>query len=272
MLRLLIAFVIAYTALVAILMLRQRSFIYFPQIPGIPNIANAPWMSEIEVTTTDGLKIKSWFSPPKEGKPTIVFFHGNAGNVEMIAAYKGLPFVQAGFGLLAAEYRGYSGNPGGPSEEGLYKDARAQIDWLAKEKNIKGDDLIIYGESVGSGVAVQMATEYAANALILEVPFSSMLDVARTKYFFVPFISKTLKDKYMNHEKIGSVHIPILMGIGGHDMVVTAHLGKKLFNAANEPKTLKVYDKAGHNTLYEYGFARDVIEFINAQGVQAEQK
>lgn len=263
MLRLIIAFVIAYMGLLIMLSFKQRSFIYFPMTKERPDIAQMPWMSWVEVTTEDGLELKSWFSPPKEGKPTLIFFHGNGHNIS-VRGPKAQPFLQEGYGVLLAEYRGYGGNSGEPSEDGFYKDARAQINWLADNHDIKDDNLILYGESIGSGVAVQMATEYEAKALVLDVPFSSALDVAQFKFFFIPFISKILKDKYLNHEKIGSIHIPLFIGIGGRDMVIPSRFGKKLFNAANEPKTLKIYDKAGHMGLYQYGFAQDAIEFINA--------
>jgi hypothetical protein len=263
MLRFLFAFVIAYIGLLIILSAKQRSFMYFPMTKERPDILKAPEMSWVDVTTEDGLDLKSWFSPPKEGNPTLIIFHGNGHNIG-IRGPKAHPFIQEGYGVLLAEYRGYGGNPGNPSEEGFYKDARAQINWLADKHNIKGDDLILYSESIGSGVAVQMATEYDVKALIMEVPFSSALDVAQFKFFFIPFISKILKDKYLNDEKIGGVHIPVLVGVGGRDMVIPPRFGKKLFNAANEPKTLKVYDKAGHMGLYQYGFAQDAIEFITA--------
>lgn len=260
--RFLLALALAFLGLIAMLIFAQRSFMYFPHIVGIPDIAHAPWMNEFKVTTSDGLTLKAWFVPPRKNKPTIIFFHGNGSNVEMTSTYKAPYLINAGYGILAAEYRGYSGNPGKPTEEGLYKDARAQIDWLAKEHNIKEDDRIIYGESIGSGVAVQMATEYNAKALILDVPFSSALDIAKAQFFFVPFLSKLMKDKYMNHEKIGKVYMPVLIGIGGRDHVVPMRFGKKLFKAANEPKILKIYDNASHMGLYEYGFHKDAIDFI----------
>ncbi len=265
MLKLLLAFIIAYAGLVIIISMKQRSFMYFPMTKTRPDISQAPWMSWVDVTTEDGLALKSWFSPPKEGKPTIIFFHGNGHNISLRTP-KIMSFLQEGYGILLAEYRGYGGNPGIPSEEGFYHDARAQINWLADNYGIKGDDLILYGESIGTGVAVQMATEYKAKALILDVPFSSALDVAQLKLFFIPFASKILKDKYLSHEKIGSIHTPVFVGLGGRDMVIPPRFGKKLFDAANEPKTLKIYEKAGHMDLHQYGFGQHVIEFINDLG------
>ena len=155
MLRLLIAFLIAYMGLVATMTVRQRSFMYFPLTTARPDITKAPWMSWVDTTTKDGLDLKSWFSEPQDGMPTLIFFHGNGHNIESRGP-KILPFVDKGYGVLLAEYRGYGGNPGNPSEKGFYHDARAQIDWLADKHGIKGDDLIMYGESIGSGVAVQM--------------------------------------------------------------------------------------------------------------------
>ena len=263
MFRFLFAFVIAYIGLVFVLSFKQRSFMYFPMTAERPDISQAHGMSWVDVTTQDDLNLRSWFSLPEEGMPTLVFFHGNGHNIS-VRLPKAAPFIQEGYGVLLAEYRGYGGNPGTPSEAGFYKDARAQIDWLFDEHGIESDDIILYGESIGSGVAVQMATEYKAKALVLDVPFSSALDVAKFKLFFVPFISNILKDKYLSHEKIGHIHIPVFIGVGGRDMVIPPRFGKKLFAAANEPKALNVYKKAGHMGLHQYGFAQDAIAFINA--------
>ncbi len=269
MVRFIIAFIIAYIGLLAIILVKQRSFMYFPMTKARPDISKAPWMMWADVTTEDGLDLKSWFSAPKDGKPTLIFFHGNGHNIS-VRGPKAQPFLQEGYGVLLAEYRGYGGNPGSHSEEGFYKDARAQINWLADKHGITGKDLILYGESIGSGVAVQMATEYEAKALVLDAPFSSALDVAKFKLFFIPFVSRILKDKYLSDEKIVSIHTPVLVGVGGRDMVIPSRFGKKLFEAANEPKTLKVYDKAGHMGMHQYGFGQDAIEFINALDKPAE--
>lgn len=261
MLRLLIAFGIAYIGFVIVLIYKQRSMMYYPLTHARPDINKAPWMSWVSVTTKDGLEIKSWYSAAEEGKPTIVFFHGNANSIEARGP-KSLPLVRAGYGLLLAEYRGYGGNPGKPTEEGLYMDARAQIDWLIKEHEIKPENLILYGESLGSGVAVQMASEYEAKALILDVPFSSALDVAKSNFFFIPFLDVLMKDKFLSDQKIGKINIPVLIGVGERDGVVPARFGKKLYAAANEPKTLKAYENAGHMGIYGEGFADAIVEFV----------
>ena len=263
MLRVLIAFVIAYIGFIIILNFKQRSMMYFPLTNARPDITTAPWMSWVEVQTNDGLQLKSWFSPPEEEKPTIIFFHGNANSIEA-RGFKALPLIQAGYGLLLAEYRGYGGNPGSPSEEGLYMDARAQIDWLKNVHDIQGKDLILYGESLGSGIAVQMAIEYDTAGIILDVPFSSALDVAKSNFFFVPFLDYLMKDKYLSDQKIAKVDIPVLIGVGEKDSVVPARFGKKLYDAAREPKTLKSYKNAGHMGIYDEGFAEAIVEFIES--------
>lgn len=261
MLRLLIAFVIAYIGFMLILVYKQRSFMYYPLTSARPDISNAPWMSWVEVKTQDGLELKSWYSAPEEGKPTIIFFHGNANSIEA-RGFKAVPLVRAGYGLLLAEYRGYGGNPGSPTEEGLYMDARAQIDWLIAKHDIKSQNLILYGESLGSAVAVQMAMEYDAAGLILDVPFSSALDLAKANFFYIPFLDYLMKDKYLSDQKIGSVHIPVLIGVGERDSVVPVRFGKKLYAAANEPKTLKVYENANHMGIYDEGFVNAIVAFV----------
>lgn len=261
MLRIAIAIIIAYVCFVILIAVKQRSLMYFPLTHARPDIAKAPWMQWVEVTTQDGLPLKSWYSPPKAGMPTVAFFHGNANSIEARGP-KALPFVQAGYGVLLAEYRGYGGNVGKPTEEGLYMDARAQLNWLLEQQSLQSDHLILYGESLGSGVAVQMAKEYKAKALILDVPFSSALDVAQSKFFFIPFLSSLMKDHYRSDQKIGAIDIPVLIGLGEKDKIIPARFGKKLFALANEPKTLKIYKNAGHMGIHHSGFSNDMLVFL----------
>lgn len=263
MVRLLIAFTVAYCAFLVFLVLEQRSFMYFPFSQERPDIAKAPFMQWIDVTTVDGLALRGWYAPAQKDKPVIILFHGNGHNIEMRLPKAG-PLAGEGYGVLLAEYRGYGGNPGDPGEEGLYSDGRAYIDWLIKEQGVTPDKLVIYGESIGSGVAVQMASEYEAKALILDVPFSSALDVAQSQFFFVPFLSLLMKDQYRSDLKIGGIHTPLLVGLAADDMVIPARFGKKLFAAANEPKTLKIYENAVHMDIFDRGFGADVVVFLEA--------
>lgn len=263
MIKTFIVILAVYLGLIALMYVLQRRFIYIPD-KRVPDISRAPWAELIEIKTADGLILKSWWCPPKDtSKPVIAFFHGNADNIETRIP-KAEVFIEKGYGILLPEYRGYGGNPGSPTEEGLYHDARAHLDWLLKEKSIKPENLILYGESLGSGVAVHIATEYDAKALILDVPYYSVLDMCRFRAPFIPFMEKLARDHYRSDLKIGTLNLPVFVGVGERDMVTPHRFGTKLFEAANEPKKYMKYPKAGHLGIYDKGFGEDVIGFIEA--------
>jgi hypothetical protein len=175
-------------------------------------------------------------------------------------------YRDAGYGLLLAEYRGYGGNPGLPTEEGLYNDARAFLQWLRMEKGVEPSDTVLYGESLGTGVAVQMAAEAGAKevpyrALILEAPFSAAVDLARETYPFLP-VNLLMRDQFKSREKIGNIHTPLLILHGNKDEVVPLQSGQALFEAAHNPKTFIVIDGGTHHNLYSHGAASSVLEFL----------
>lgn len=262
LIRLIIICLLLYIAMIAALVFVQRDYIYFTQWPR-PDITRAPeGMQEIYVTTDDGLNLLGWLAyPADKAKPFLIFFHGNAQTIEH-RLDKIAPYIQAGYGVMLPEYRGYGGNPGTPGEDGLYRDARAFIGFALKDPRISKEKLVLYGESLGSGVATQMAVEYNPSRLVLETPFSSALDVARSRFFFVPFLSRLMWDQYDNAAKIGHVRCPVLIGTAGQDNVVPSRFGQKLYEAAPEPKQLAHYEQAAHHSLYDYGFAQDVMKFV----------
>lgn len=239
----------------------QRNFIYFPDTRA-PSLKDAKWATEIQVKTSDNLTLSAWWKPPATpDKPTIVFFHGNGGHIGWRIS-KAIPYIRQGYGLLFAEYRGYGGNEGSPSEKGLYKDGRAYMEWLLDDKKIPASQLVLYGESLGSGVAIQMATEFSHKMLILDVPFNNLTDTAKSHFFYIPFLEYFVREQYRNDEKIATLSTPLLIGLAEEDRVVPLHLGEALFQVSNEPKTLKRYTGADHMGIYNKGFALDVIDFI----------
>lgn len=255
-----------YAGFVMTLYMSQRNFIYFPDTTA-PDIALASQTGfaavEAVVTPAEHLPLRGWYfsSQPENGK-TILFFHGNAGNISH-RLYKIAPYLAQGYGVLLAEYRGYGGNPGTPSEAGLYEDGTAYYDWLARS-GIAPEDIILYGESLGTGVAVEMAKDKNARALILETPYSSLLDIAQKTYFFIPFIGNLMHDKFHSDQKIAGLSIPKLFLIAGRDEVIGSQTGLKLYETAKEPRTLKVFDEAGHNTLYDFNAPETVLEFLKS--------
>ena len=248
-----------YFSAVAAMYIRQRSFIYFPSTVKPVKPDN---VEEAKVVTSDGLDLYGWYIPPKSGKnmPVIVFFHGNAGNLEGRVAHV-REYINAGYGVLLCEYRGYGGNPGKISEQGLYADGHAFIKWLHDKKNIDYRQMVIYGESIGSGIAVEMATHYLVSGLVLEAPFSSLVDTASYHYPLIP-VRFLLKDKYLNFKKIGKIHAPLIILHGKLDGIVPFALSQKLFNAASEPKKFIEFPTGSHNNLIDLGLSSYVLDFL----------
>ena len=252
--------VIAYVVFIVALGLMQARLMYFPDpAKFVPNEWALKELQPLPVTTEDGLALMSWYRPPrKPDKFTVVFFQGNAGHLGY-RNYKVRPWLDAGYGVLLVGYRGF-GNPGSPSEEGLYQDARAAIDAL-RAKGTPDRAFIFYGESMGTGVAVQMATEYDASGLVLESPYTSVPDVGADRYPMVP-VRWLLTNKYDSLAKIKDVHMPLLLLHGELDQVVPVKFGKQLFAAANEPKQAEFIPDAGHNDVYNLRAQQLVLNFI----------
>jgi fermentation-respiration switch protein FrsA (DUF1100 family) len=254
--------ILIYVAFAGGLFLAQRDMMYFPNYSK-PMLKDTGiiGLEEFTVKTEDGLTLFSWYKAPASGKPVILWFHGNASNVGWSAA-RLKPFVAAGYGVLIAEYRGYSTNPGKASEKGFYQDGRAFMNWL-KARGISENNIILYGESIGSGVAVQLATEYPQiNTLILEAPFTNTIALAKNRYFFLP-VNLMLKDRYDNLSKISSIKAPLIVLHGTDDSVVPYAMGKKLFDAAPEPKTMITLEGGNHNDLIDYRAGEKVLSALS---------
>ena len=251
-----------YLAVLAGVFVFQRSVIYKPSFPvASPAAAGAPSMRVIQVRTADDLRLVGWYQPAASpARPVIVFFHGNAGSIGT-RAYKIRDFLRAGYGVLLAEYRGYNNNPGRPSEAGLYSDAHAYLDWLGAQ-GVPQDRIVLMGESLGTGVAVQMSLDYPqARALVLEAPYTSLPDVAALELPMFPAHLLAL-DHFASLEKIKSIRMPVLVIHGLHDGIVPAHFGQALYAAAPAPKKLLLLPGAGHNDLYAYKANDAVMAFL----------
>ena len=260
--------IFGYSVLVVLTYFFQRSMMYFPDT-GYPNrvMAGVPDMDEVRLATADGLELLSWYKPPAEqGGATIVYFQGNGGNIELRGA-KARTLMDAGLGVLLLGYRGYGGNAGRPTEAGLYADGRAALDFLAG-RGVAADRIVLYGESLGSGVAVQMASERRPGALILEAPFTSAADVGASAYPFLP-VRLLIKDRFDNLAKIGAIEAPLLLLHGEADRVIPVRHGHILLAAANEPKEDLFIPGADHVDLFAYGAAPKVLDFL-ARHVGAE--
>lgn len=262
MLDILIAVAATYVFLLAILFFAQRSMMYFPDTKKpVPSEWGIVDYVPVKVTASDGINLDSWFFPsPAKTNKVIVMFHGNGGSF-VHRLYKLPYYLNEGYGVLLAEYRGYGGNSGKPYENGLYQDARAFLDWLIEERGVLQKNIILHGESLGTGVAVQMATEYDVAAVVLESAYDSTVNVAKKRYFFVP-VKWLMKDQYRSVDKIDKIRAPVLLVHGEEDNIIPKEFAENLYTHAPEPKTFKVIPQAGHNDLYNYGAPLHVVEFL----------
>ena len=259
--KILLTLLLIYVCLVGVLYFMQRSMIYFPSRDK-PDITpyTAQGVFETTVETADGIILNGWMRSPDLDEPTIVFFHGNASALNW-TVFKAAPYAQEGYGFLLAGYRGYGGNEGKPSELGFYEDARGWINHLL-ELGIPQEKIILYGESIGTGVAVQMATEFPnLRAVILESPYTSLPDVAAKTYFFVP-VRLLMKDRFDSLSKITNVTAPVFVMQGAADNIIPPAFGQKLFDAANEPKDILTLSGHGHNDMPIDVMAKAALEFI----------
>ena len=187
--------------------------------------------------------------------------HGNAGTLEN-RIYKINHFKDVDVNFLIIAWRGFSGNKGKPSEKGLYEDAKSAIRWL-KNKGIKEENIIIYGESLGTGVATEIAQNKNFAGVILETPFTSMVSVGKSHYPFFP-VSILLKDKYESDKKIKNIKSPILIMHGEVDKLVPFWMGKKLYNLANEPKYSYFSKYDDHMMEYNEKLLNELKQFIDS--------
>ena len=265
MTRLALTALMAYGVLVGGMYLGQRRLMYMPHadVPS-PAQAGVPEMRPVTLETVDGLALLAWYRPaPGPRRPVLVYFHGNAGHLGF-RADKLRSYLDAAFGVLIVEYRGYGGNPGRPTEAGLYADGRAALDFLEAE-GVPRDRLVLYGESLGSGVAVRLAADRGGDqpvgAVVLEAPYTSIAAVAQRHYFYIPAYW-LVKDRFDAEAWIGRIDAPLYVFHGERDSIIPVRFGRALFAAAREPKEAKWLPRAGHNNLYDYGAAPGVIDFV----------
>ncbi|MSP87195.1 MAG: alpha/beta hydrolase [Alphaproteobacteria bacterium] len=260
MLRFALTCVVAYLVFVGALTLFQRRLMYHPDPrPATPALAGVPEMEPLALEAADGVRLVAWYRPARDGNATVLYLHGNAGNIGMRGP-KVRALLDAGLGVMLLSWRGYGGSAGAPTEAGLYDDGRAAFDALAR-RGVAANRLVLYGESLGSGIAVQLATERKIAALVLEAPFASATEVAAGAYPFVP-VCWLLWDKFESIAKIAAVTAPILVMHGERDEVIPVDQGKRLFERATAPKQIALFPRGRHNDLDEQGALAMAIAFI----------
>jgi uncharacterized protein len=234
LLQIIIAISLIYLSVLVFLFFFQRSLLYHPNENNYFNDKLKVDIEKIQIKTSDNINLLGWFHKKDLRKfKTIVYFHGNAGKLEN-RIHKLNHFKDMNVNFLIIAWRGFSGNSGKPTEQGLYKDGNSAIEWL-KNMGLDDKDIIIYGESLGTGIATQIAQNKKFAGLILETPFTSMVDTAKNIYPYIP-VGLLLKDRYENDKKIKNINIPVLILHGEADQIVPFKMGKKIYEMANQPK------------------------------------
>ncbi len=226
--------VIAYVVILIFIYFYQRNLLYHPSENNYQNDIAKFNYEEIKIKVDDKIELKSWLINKDLDKyKTLLIFHGNAGNLSN-RIYKLNELSKLDINILLISWRGFSGNKGSPTENNLYKDAEAAITWLNKKK-VKNNKIILYGESLGTGVAIEMAKKKDYNSIILESPFTSIENSAKIYYPYLP-VKFLLKDRFDSINKIKMVKTPILIMHGEKDDIVPFSMGKELYEKANDPK------------------------------------
>lgn len=255
--------------LLAVLLLRlfEDRLIFFPELFAEevdPARAGVP-AEDVFFTTGDGVRLHAWYSAADGGAPapTVLYFHGNAGNlsnrIDNIGFLRRLPA-----NVFAVDYRGYGKSAGRPTEAGVYRDAEAAYDYLVKERGVAPERLFVLGQSLGSAVAVDLASKRPVAGLIVEAGFSSARRVAQ-EATWIPGLGYILRTRFDSARKLQSVRAPVLVAHCRRDPVIPFKLGEELFAAANEPKQFIAYDAACHEPLYTAdpdGYATTLRKFL----------
>jgi uncharacterized protein len=233
---------------------------YFPERARTPPAAaGLPNAEEVVLDSTDGARVIVWHVPARGEKPVVVYFHGNGGSLRMRAArFRAL--TDDGTGLVALSYRGYAGSTGSPTENGLIADGEAAYGFAAAR--YPAERIVLWGESLGSGVAVAIAAGHKVAGVVLDAPFTSAADVASLVYWFLP-VQLLMKDPFHSDQRIRDVKAPLLILHGERDRVVPIALGERLYALANEPKRFVRFREGSHSDLDAYGAIAAMRAFLS---------
>jgi fermentation-respiration switch protein FrsA (DUF1100 family) len=251
---------VGYLAGLAVLFFMQRSFIFpIPQTGRIaPGAAGFPEAEEHVLTTADGENVIVWHVPAKPGHSVVLYFHGNG---DYLAGFFGRfhDVISDGTSIVALSYRGYAGSSGQPSEAGVLQDAAAAYAFTAARYS--ADRIVVWGFSLGTGVAVALAAEHPIGKLILEAPYTSIADIAAAAFRFVP-VRWLIRDSFDSDARIRRVTAPLLIMHGARDPTIPLRFGERLFAAAHQPKQFVLFPEGGHNDLDDYGAIETARQFI----------
>jgi uncharacterized protein len=255
----LLFFAAGYLALLALMYVAQRSLMYLPETVRTPPAeAGLSEAEEVVLDTPDGARVIVWHIPPKGERPVWLYFHGNGGALRY-RADRFRELTAQGEGVVALSYRGYAGSTGRPSEDGLIADARAAYDFAVKRYG--AERIVLWGESLGSGVAVALAAERPVARIVLEAPFLSAVDIAAGVYPFLP-VRWLMKDQFRSDLRVANVKAPVLIMHGDHDNVVPIVSGERLYKLITSPKRFVRLDGGGHENLSAFGAVEKARAFV----------
>jgi len=260
--KLVILIIVTYCLLLTFVFFYQRKLLYHPNFSNhVTGDGLIHSIEKINIKTEDNIDLKGWFHLKDSKKKTILFFHGNAGTLDN-RIYK-LNFLgNLDINFLIIAWRGYSGSSGKPTELGLYQDAKSAVNWL----NLKGiveKNIILYGESLGTSVAIEIAQNKNFAGIILEAPFTSMVDTGKKYYPFFP-VKLLLKDKYESKNKIKNIKFPILVMHGKKDKIIPFYMGEAIYNLANKPKFKYFSDNDDHMMDFDENLVNEISSFLKS--------
>ncbi len=266
--RILVAAIVAIFLWSLLIVIFEEKLIFFPSVypDGIYDEAyHRLKPEECWFTSEDSVQLHGWFLRTEEPIATLVMSHGNAGNIS-----HRYPIMQAlhtaGFNVFMYDYRGYGRSDGSPSEDGVYKDGRAAYDVVVLREEVDPKKIILFGTSLGGAVAVEVARQRQVSAIILESTFTSASDMARIHYPFLP-AQYFMRTEMNSLENVRDIRVPILFIHGSDDDIVPLALGKKLYEAANDPKEFYEIPEAGHNDIFWIG-GNEYIQRIRSFAIQ----
>jgi fermentation-respiration switch protein FrsA (DUF1100 family) len=249
-----------YVAFVALLYMMERTFLYPASSYRTTAVeAGLPGFQDVAIATADGERLVAWWKPPQPGRAVLLYFHGNGGSL-WNRRFRARALAEDGRGLLLVSYRGYSGSSGAPTESGLREDARAAFAWVTER--VEPARVVLYGESLGSGVAVRLASERPVGGVILEAPFTSTADIAKLTYWFAP-VDLLMRDQFRSIDLIGEVTAPLLVLHGERDGLIPIRFGERLYETAKGPKRFVRLPGVGHLDVLEQGGLAAVRVFLN---------
>ena len=251
-----------YASVLVLLFIFQRNLMYHPEENNYFGDKLEVDIEKVYINTSDDLSLLGWFHKKDLKKfKTIVYFHGNAGKLEN-RIHKLNHFKDMNVNFLIIAWRGFSGNEGKPSEKGLYVDGGSTITWL-KNLGLNEEDIILYGESLGTGIATHLAQKNNYAGLVLETPFTSMVEAAKNFYPYIP-VGLLLRDKYKNDQKIKNINIPVLVMHGEADQIIPFWMGKKIYEIANQPKYSYFTKYDDHMMEYDEKLVLALNDFIKS--------